>query len=169
MLSHAIPVIAIQGNIVKIDGVRALQFIKVLDTYEEVDDGTSEVPGVYDEQYWQEWAPWTLDFARLLQTPISPTLPEASLRLQKRHIGVAVHNRNYFYLNRRVAPKTLLTFRIVAPLLEEATRLLDEAGIPFVHRSKQIRMTIGCESIETHREMFGQLTESVRKTLQELR
>src|SRR6476661_4794225 len=41
LLSHSIPIIAVQVSMISANGKRSLFFTKVLDTYEEVDDGTS--------------------------------------------------------------------------------------------------------------------------------
>src|SRR5581483_10023010 len=41
LLSHSIPIIAIQVAMLTINGKKSVFFTKVLDTYEEVDDGTS--------------------------------------------------------------------------------------------------------------------------------
>ena len=38
-VSHAIPIIAIQSNIVEANGQRMLTFSKILDTYEEPEEG----------------------------------------------------------------------------------------------------------------------------------
>jgi hypothetical protein len=38
LLSHAIPIVAVQANIVEADGKRILHFSKILDTYEEPEE-----------------------------------------------------------------------------------------------------------------------------------
>lgn len=165
LLSHSIPIIAIQGNIVETNGVRALHFIKVLDTYEEVDDGATDGPGVYDEEYWRKRAPWTLEHAQLLKSVVSPELPDSSLGYVKSYIAIMALNNTYFRLHRRSAKKTLLSFRISDSLREEATALLDEQGISFVHKGPHLRITVGTETIENNREMFLQIVELVEKNV----
>ena len=66
LLSHAIPIIAIQANIVEASTGRALFFAKVLDTYEELDDGTSISNETCNEQFWQNKSSWTLEASRAL-------------------------------------------------------------------------------------------------------
>src|SRR5262249_5246448 len=44
LLSHSIPMIAIQVSLLSLDGKKRLFFTTVLDTYEEIDDGTAVEP-----------------------------------------------------------------------------------------------------------------------------
>jgi hypothetical protein len=50
LLSHSIPIVAIQVALLETDGKRGLYFSKVLDTYEEVDDGMSIQEHAYSYQ-----------------------------------------------------------------------------------------------------------------------
>jgi hypothetical protein len=53
LLSHSIPIIAVQVNMIESGGQKALHFSKILDTYEEIDDGTGDGE-IYDEAYWKK-------------------------------------------------------------------------------------------------------------------
>jgi hypothetical protein len=46
-----------------VNGKKSLFFTKVLDTYEEIDDGTSLDERNYDRADWVKKAKWTLDAA----------------------------------------------------------------------------------------------------------
>ena len=63
LLSYSIPIIAIQVSLIVSNGQRILFFTKVLDTYEEIDDGTSLVDKNYNREYWTKKSKWTLETA----------------------------------------------------------------------------------------------------------
>ncbi len=56
--------IAIQSNIVEANGQRMLTFSKILDTYEEPEEGSGPFDEVHDEAYWREKAAWTIETAK---------------------------------------------------------------------------------------------------------
>lgn len=51
LMSHAIPIIAIQVNVVEADGKKILHFSKVLDTYEEPEDEGETGGREYNEKF----------------------------------------------------------------------------------------------------------------------
>jgi hypothetical protein len=57
LLSNAVPIIAIQASLVESNGTRSLFFTTVLNTYEELDDGTSIEEQSYDKEYWNRKSP----------------------------------------------------------------------------------------------------------------
>ena len=52
LLSHSIPIVAIQVALLQANGKKTLFFTKVLDTFEEIDDGTSLEDKTYNREYW---------------------------------------------------------------------------------------------------------------------
>lgn len=98
LLSHCIPIIAVQANIVELDGKRALYFSKVLDTYEEPE---LELPSSHEksgEPYWEENAPWVLDTARALLETVGPIWVGAVIRCVKSYITIAVDGDDVLYI-----------------------------------------------------------------------
>jgi hypothetical protein len=123
LLNHAIPIIAIQVNVVEADGKKILHFSKILDSYEGPED-----PGVIGEQhnedYWKEKFPWTLDAARALLEATRSTLTGATLNFVKNYIGIEVNGKNYMWLHKRSNGRSLLTagsrnriFQMLLPFL----------------------------------------------------
>src|SRR5580704_7550961 len=66
LLSHSIPIIAVQVAMLMANGKRSVFFTKVLDTYEEIDDGTSLEDRTYNREDWTKKAKWTLEAADTL-------------------------------------------------------------------------------------------------------
>lgn len=84
VLSHAIPIIAIKANIVEAGGQKMLTFSKILDTYEEPEEGLG-ISEIIDEKYWREKASWTVDTAKALLEIVRPVYGEASLNYVKNY------------------------------------------------------------------------------------
>jgi hypothetical protein len=84
--SHSIPVVAIQVNLIDAGGEKSLHFSKVLDTYEEPDDGTGD-EGIYDEVFWKKKADWTIAAARALLDVVSDVFDSAEIRFVKTGIS----------------------------------------------------------------------------------
>ena len=167
VLSHAIPVIAIQANIVEASGQRMLTFSKILDTYEEPEEGGS-ISEVHDETYWREKAVWTVDTSKALLEIVRPVYRDVSLNYVKNYIGIMVNGNNYFWFHKRSGNKSMLSFWVGEGLLTSATKLLDEKGIPYaVRKNQSIRVTADKEMILNNSELFVKIAQLVKQSWEE--
>ena len=161
LFSQSIPIIAIQTGIIEVNGYKSLFFTKVLDTYEEVDDGTGET-GIYDEAYWKKWH-WTLETAKFVQETIQDLIDPSSFTYTKYYVGITVNGNNYFRFTRRSGGKSLLSFMISPDHMEEAQALLDDASVPYVQKKKRLILTVSTEFVSTHSDLLRSLTELVKQ------
>ncbi len=159
LLSHSIPIIAIQANVIEVGGVKSLNFVKVLDTFEEIDDGSSISNEIFDEKYWKNKAQWVIDTANLLREEVSEVIGESSLNYTKHYIAITTHNNNYFWVHKRSGGKVLLGFRVAAHLMDEAKELLDEHSISYVHKRKSLRITTDKKAIQNSSELFIKIAQ----------
>src|SRR4051812_27975566 len=88
LFSHSIPIIAIQVALLDVEGKKSLYFTTVLDTYEELDDGTSLEDRKYDRDYWSNRGNWTLEAADALFDIVGPTFDKPSLNYLKYYIAI---------------------------------------------------------------------------------
>lgn len=168
VFSHAIPMIAIQSNIVEANGQRMLTFSKILDTYEEPEEGSGPSNEVHDEAYWREKAAWTIETAKTLLDIIQPAYGDISLNYVKNYIAIVVNGNNYFWFHKRSGNKSLLSFWLSENLLPAATQLLDEKGIPYtVRKNQSVRITTDKETLANNREMFIQIARLVKQAWEE--
>ena len=165
LLSHSIPIIAVQVNLIESGGHKALHFSKVLDTYEELDDGTGDGE-TYDEAFWRKKATWTIEAARALLDAIGDMFDSPSIRFVKNYIAINVLGNNYFWFHKRSANKSLFGFRISEDHLEEVSKLLDEQNISFVQKRNRIKITCDAEFIIKHKDLLRQIADFVKKTWQ---
>src|SRR5580704_11237617 len=159
LLSHSIPIIAVQVSMLIANGKKSVSFTKVLDTYEEIDDGTSLVEDrTYTREDWAKKAKakWTLDAADALLNVTKSVFGDPVLNYLKYYIAITVGGSNYMWLHRRIN-KSLLTFRMAQSLQDEATGLLDAQNITYVRKTKTIKITIDRDMIERNAEAFTRI------------
>lgn len=161
LFSHSIPIIAIQVHLLESNNEKALHFSKVLDTYEEPEDGPEEV---HDESYWKKKSHWTLDAAKELFALVGETFESPSLRYLKSYIAINVLGNNYFWFRKRSANKSLLGFRVSDEHIDEASKLLDGQSVSFVQKRNRIKFTVDKEFIEKHVDLLMQIAEYVKET-----
>jgi hypothetical protein len=159
LLSNAIPIIAIQANIIEVNGVKSLNFVKILDTYEEIDDGTSIENEIYDEAYWRNRAQWVLDTANYLRLELADVLGEASLSYKKYYISININNNNVFFIHKKSGGKVVLRFRVPLHMMEDIKALLDENNISYIHRRKILRITTDKKAISNNKELFLKIAQ----------
>lgn len=164
LLSHAIPIIAIQAYIVEADGKRILHFSKILDTYEEPEDESSVSNEVHDEAYWQTKAPWTVDAAKALLEIVAPDFGPTELNFVKHYIGINVHNNNYLWLHKRSGGKSLINFWFTDELLPEAQKLFDGAGIAYARRKGTLRVTGDKQLLQKHAPIVREAAKLVKQS-----
>ena len=163
LLSHSIPIIAIQVNMIEVSGNKSLHFSKILDTYEEIDDGASN-DEIYDEAFWKKKSTWTIDTAKVLLETVGDIFDSPSLRYVKNYIAINVFGNNFFWLHKRSANKSLLGFRISDEYIEEISQLFDEQSISFVQKRNRFRVTVDKDFISGHSELLIHVAEFVKKT-----
>lgn len=165
LLSHSIPVIAIQVNLIESEGHKSLHFSNVLDTYEEPDEGAGDGE-IYDETYWEKNAPWTIDTAKALLNIIRDKFDSPSVRFVKSFVAIDVLGNNYFWFYKRSAKKSRLNFRVSDDQHDHVSQLLDEKNISFVKKGDWLAITCDAQFIEKNEELFRQIADFVKKTWQ---
>jgi hypothetical protein len=164
LLSHSIPIIAVQVSMLSANGKKSVFFTKVLDTYEEIDDGTSLQDRTYNREDWIRKAKWTLDAADALLNVTKSTFGEPVLNYLKGYVAITVGGSNYMWLHRRTLDKSLLLFRMAQSLQDETAGLLDARNITYVRKAKTMRLTVDKEMIERNVELFTNIAVLIKKS-----
>lgn len=166
LLSHSIPIIAVQVAMLNINGRKSIFFSKVLDTYEEVDDGTSNEAVRVTREDWSRKAKWTLDAADALLNITSSVLGQPSLNYLKAYVAITVDGNNYMWFHKRTSNKSILNFRMAQSLQDEAAALLDKKNITYVRKTKTIKITVDKEMIERNEDLFRSIAALIKKSWQ---
>ena len=154
LISHSIPIIAIQTSLLSANGSKSLFFSKILDTYEEVDDGTSLEDKTYNREYWMDRASWTLDATDVLFQIIKPAINAATINFLKSYTAIAAGNYNLVRLHPRGSGKSLLAFRIPQLLQDQVAATLDSKNISHVRRPKGFTIVVDKDLIGQNASTF---------------
>lgn len=165
LLSHSIPIVAVQVSLLTLRDRRSLHFTKVLDTYEEIDDGTSLDDRSYNRDYWVKRARWTLDTADALVGITREVLGSPTLNYCKHYVAVTVNGYNHMWLHKRSLNKSLLGFRVNPSLQDEVGSLLDARNVAYVRKKKkQMLTTVDKEMVERNTELFASVASFVKRS-----
>lgn len=166
LLSHAIPIIAIQVSIVEADGKRILHFSKLLDTYEEPED---DVNGdeIHDEEYWRKKAAWTVDTAKMLLEVVEPIFGKASLKFLKHYISISVNGKNYMWMYKRSAGKSLIEFFFSEALLPEGLKVFDTAEVSYAKKKDSVMITADKNMIQSNAKAIQEAAKYVKRSWDE--
>jgi hypothetical protein len=166
LLSYSIPLVAIQVSLLVVNGTRSLFFTKVLDTYEEIDDGTdTSFDGrKYTRDDWAKKAKWTLETADALLKMTQTIFDQPTLNYLKGYIAITVGNNNYMWLHKRNQGKSLLTFRMNPLLQDEVAALLDSKNISYIRKTKTFKIVVDKDMVERNAELFTSLAHFVKKS-----
>lgn len=128
LLSINFPLIAIQAELLQIGETQALNFVKVLEVYEEPGlDLNQEIVG---EDYWKKYSSWTLNLAQMLIPGIQEISSDAKLNFVKSYISIYANGAYNIFINKRVTPNARLEFYVNDPLkIEKLGKLFDSKNI----------------------------------------
>lgn len=159
ILSGAVPLIAIQVNVVESPHGKSLHFTTILDVYEEPDDDASSGDGeIYDEAYWVKKSPKTLNSARYLLSLTREVYSNPELRFNKYSVVIASGGYNQLLLTNRSGNNVLVQFHYGGKRAE-ILELLSDKGVQCTERSHRVHFQIAADMLEDKAEMFVQIAE----------
>ncbi len=154
LLSLNIPIIAIHAELLNINDNNYLNFIKILDVYEEPEDIEETVEVTVKD--WNNTAKWTLDTAHTYLSFINTDNQNLSLKYVKSYIAICEGNRNIFYLARKGSPKSYLSFRVKdEDMVNSIKELFDNQEISYTYNKyKDFVLTVDKHSIDKNKDIF---------------
>jgi len=163
LLSNNIPIIAIQASLIEAHGKQSLFFSKILDTYEEIDDGTGENNIKITREDWEKKSKWTLETIDYLLKLYLNIYEGAKLNYVNSYISIIYTGNNIFWLRKRSQNKSLLGFRKKEETKEKIIELLDKNNIVYTEKRKSFLLTIDKELITQNEDVFIKIAEIVKE------
>ncbi|MBI5848849.1 MAG: hypothetical protein HZB31_13060 [Nitrospirae bacterium] len=124
LLSQSIPMIAVQLDIIESENNYTLSFTKIMDIYEEEDDGIENVE--VKEEDWEKDAPWVIGAARKILERLNKNDTGLSLKYTQSYIAITKDGINQYYMNKRAKPRFRIALRVSDQELSEKIKLLLE-------------------------------------------
>lgn len=158
ILSDAVPLIAIQVNVIKSPHGELLHFTKILDVYEELDDETITETGVYNESYWTEKSSNVLTSAKFLLGRTSEIYDHPELKFNKNSIVISSCGYNQMLVKPRSGKNVLVVFRFGGKQ-DEIRLLLEDGDLQYTEQQGRFKIQLSPEMIVERAEMFSQIAE----------
>lgn len=158
LLSNSVPIIAIQANIIDINGIKSLHFTKILDVYEEPEDDFNGGGEVYDKNYWSNRSKAVLKISEKLYEITSEIYKTANLIFNKGRISIGCEGYNLMTLHKRMGDKALVVIK-VGNKKDEIIELLDSENISYNERSKDVTLILDYDEVLEHEKMVKKIAE----------
>jgi hypothetical protein len=158
ILSGAVPLIAIQVNIIQSPHGQSLHFTKILDVYEEPDDETSVDGGTYDEAYWTKRSEETLDIAKYLYDLTKDIYVGTELHFNKYSVSIAASGYNQMLVRRRSGNNVLVELRYGGKR-DEILEILESNGVQYNDQHRHFKFQMPAQMFQAKGDMFVSIAQ----------
>jgi hypothetical protein len=155
ILSLNVPMIAIQADLIEVEGQAIINFTKILDIYEEIADEEAETNAV-TETTWTKSAPWTLQTAKDLLAILNHDSQSIVLNFTQSYISLVRNGTNAYWLHKRVSPKSYFGFKERDEEKVEAIKsLLDKSSIQYIYnKNKEFLILVDTEFVKKAKDVI---------------
>lgn len=168
LLSQNIPMIAIQADMIELNGQHILHFSKILDIYVEPEEEIEAAKAT--EKTWREKANWTLTASKKLYDIISNNTKNISLNYTQSYISIMINGKNTYLFDKRTKPNSFFWFNVKDEEKEQAIRkLLTENNIEFNfnNKYKDFSFIVTDNFFDENKDLFQKLHELKYKEYRE--
>ena len=151
LLNQSVPIIAVQLNVLKFGETIFLQFTKVLDVYESVDEVEDSGGEQADRHYWEKRAnAASLEAANGIISMVPSQNGSPRVTYNRGHIAVGTVGRNFCWLHPRKSLHCHVEIKLAAEARDGELRSLEEAGIAATAYKKDlIKFKVTKKDLET--------------------
>lgn len=157
ILSLNVPMIAIQADLLEVEGEYILNFTKLLDIYEEPEE--EETTELASESSWAESASWTLEAAKELLKIISEVDATFTLGFTQSYIKLTKNGKGIYYLSKKAEPKSYYSFKEKDEEMAEAIKSkLDAHNISYTYNKyNDFVLTVDKRLFSTNASVFKEI------------
>jgi len=155
LLSLSIPMIAIQANLLEVDGDHILNFSKIMDIYIEPEDEEEGTPET--EKTWPKKANWTLATANALKVILSKRANNVSMGYTQSYISIKISGRISYTLSKLAHPSTRIAVKVKgAEQIEAMEQLLSSKAIDsnYIKKYQEITFTIDQKYLKENQDIL---------------
>jgi len=133
LMSLNIPMIAIQADLLEVNGDRILNFTKIIDIYIEPEENEEDVKAV-NEATWTNDAPWVNAIAKELLDILNDHVIKINLGYTQTYININIDGKNAYWFCKRMKPTSALFFSVKDEEKADAIKkLLESVGFSFTY------------------------------------
>lgn len=158
LMSLNIPMIAIQADLIEVNGERVLNFSKIIDIYIEPEENEEDVK-VVNELAWTNDAPWVNANAKELVEIYKELESKINIGFTQSYVSINIDGKNAYWLHKRMKPTSTLHFSVKdEEKVESIRKLLETAEFSFTYnRYKEFMLNIDTKIIKSHRELLKEI------------
>ena len=158
LMSLNIPMIAIQADLLEVNGERILNFSKIIDIYIEPEENEEDLKQV-NESTWNKDAPWTNSTAKELFNSLKEKQNRINLRYTQSYISINIDGRNAYWLCKRMKPTSALFFSVKDDEKAEAIKQkLEAKDIGYTYnRYKEFMLNVDLKSLKNNLDLLNEV------------
>ena len=164
LLSNAVPIIGIQANIVEVGGQKALDFVTIIDAYEEPEEEET-VTETFDRQHWVDNYPWVLEMAEYFRGLLVPFYGETAVvvRYTRYQIALSVGGLNKAWFNKRKSDRALLEVKCTESDFQEIESEMEKRGMEFrvSQKWKSVSSNVNLQQLKDKQEVWKWLAPRI--------
>ena len=149
LMSLNIPMIAIQADLLEVNGDRILNFSKIIDIYIEPEEDEEDLKQV-NESNWNLDSPWVNTCAKELYNSLTEKHDRINLRYTQSYISINIDGRNNYWFCKRMKPTSAMFFSVKDDeKVETIKKTLDENDIVYTYnRYKEFMLNVDLKSLQ---------------------
>jgi len=158
LMSLNIPMIAIQADLLEVNGEKILNFSKIIDIYTEPEEDEEDIKQV-NESTWNADSPWTNLNAKEIYDSLTGKHDRIDLRYTQSYISINIDGRNAYWLCKRIKPTSALFFSVKDDEKVEAIKKkLEGNDIGYTYnRYKEFMLSVDIKSIKKNIELLNEV------------
>ena len=158
LMSLNIPMIAIQADLLEVNGEKILNFSKIIGIYTEPEEDEEDIKQV-NESTWNADSPWTNLNAKEIYDSLKGKHDRIDLRYTQSYISINIDGRNAYWLCKRIKPTSALFFSVKDDEKVEAIKKkLEGNDIGYTYnRYKEFMLSVDIKSIKKNIELLNEV------------
>ncbi|AHW58990.1 hypothetical protein SAMN05444285_1619 [Draconibacterium orientale] len=158
LMSLNIPMIAIQADLLEVNGEKILNFSKIIDIYTEPEEDEEDTKQV-NESTWNADSPWTNLNAKEIYESLKGKHDRIDLRYTQSYISINIDGRNAYWLCKRIKPTSALFFSVKDDeKVEVIKKKLEENDIGYTYnRYKEFMLNVDIKSLKKNIELLNEV------------
>lgn len=158
LMSLNIPMIAVQADLLEVNGEKILSFTKIIDIYIEPEENEEDIK-IVNEATWVNDAPWVNANAKELVKIFREDDKKLGIGFTQSYVSISVDGKNSYWLHKRMKPTSTLVFTVKdEEKTESIKKLLDNKGFSFtINRYKEFMINIDTEIIKANTELLKEI------------
>lgn len=159
LMSLNIPMIAVQADLLEVNGEKILHFTKIIDIYIEPEENDDDQK-VVNETSWNNDSPWTNKNAKDFITILNSEKNKINIGYTQSYISINFEGKNAYWFHKRVKPTSAIFFSVKDEEKAESIKsVLDknEFSYTFNTRYKEFMLYVDENNIKTNSVLFNEI------------